>query len=130
MKTEKKKILLPEEIFVCNGKEFSNFSNDTLRAEGIYTHTRESMAKNRARMDAQTQIAYLYQTFFSGRNPENDHVNMGDSIPVADHNRKEKKVHLTIRNMKIICSETNFEDGEYTVKVVAQVSIHDIRPPA
>ncbi len=130
MKTEEKKIVLPEEIFVCNGKAFSSFSNDTIRSEGIFTHQRESMAKNRARIDAQNQIAYIYQTFFSERNGEDDYINAIDSATEAEKSRKQKKVDLTIRNMKIVCSETNFEDGEYRVKVVVEVSIHDVSPPA
>ncbi|MFW5757522.1 MAG: hypothetical protein ACOCUQ_01045 [Bacteroidota bacterium] len=130
MKTEEKKILIPEEIFICNGKEFKNFSKDTLRAEGIFIHKRESMAKNRARIDAQIQIAYLYQSFFSERNGENDHKNKVDPASEAERSLIRKNVNFNIGNLKIVCSETNYENGRYRVKVVAEASIHDISPPA
>ncbi len=129
MKTQDRIPPLPEEIFICQGKEFSNFSSDTLRAEGTYSHAKESMARNRARMDAQTRIAYTYQTYFGKTEKGNQNGETADSLSEADRDKKVQSVHLTLQNLKIICSETNFENGQYKVKVIAEVNIYDIQQP-
>lgn len=110
-----------EEKLNCSNQDYAVFSNDTIRGMGEHTHIREEMAKRYAESIARNNIVHFYDTQFLQSHDGSQNIN-SDSLPM-----KSTEISLQLRNLRTVCMETKENgDGSFRVKVILEVSTHDI----